>query len=159
MNNALWCITAHHDTINNRAKHRAGVTPLSTFWSRYAGFNEYRRKRKAIPKLVSSSLKIHADMLLGLVGKPYMSTPLWSAWAQEVQLLAECLSSYSSFLDEERTQQAMRQSLDHPVRQVRTFRGIHFVTRSKNSMRLCSTLVQFKNLNRIRIHLESSKFA
>ena len=51
--------------------------------------------------------------------RPVMrSTPAWEMAYRDIQLLAECLSSYKNYMDEQKNKVENNRQLEHPVRQI-----------------------------------------
>ena len=71
LTNELWRISAHHQTINDRAIHRGNVHCVPDAWAKFAGYDvpstskdvpstskdagydDYRKKQKTAPQLAS----------------------------------------------------------------------------------------------------------
>lgn len=62
--------------------------------------NDKKRKKIKNVKLTASDLNAHSQALYNLLLKPVMkSSPAWCNAYKEIKELAECLSSYSEYLN------------------------------------------------------------
>lgn len=78
-----------------------------------------KRKRLKEQPLSVIQLKGHYEALYSLCLKPIMKTS--EAWVDahlQIKSLADCLSRYKTYLDEQATKYAKNSKLDHPVRTV-----------------------------------------
>ncbi len=115
---ALWAITAHHETINDRAAHVPEVKRIPVAFSKFAGRNDYKKKRKSKPSLSATVLQGHSDGLLRMLVKPIFSTVKWKDWSDDISRLAASIGSYAEYLRTETQKQTKRQSMNHPPREV-----------------------------------------
>lgn len=82
----------------------------------FTGYNDWKGKRKAAPKLQSTRLKAHSSAIFGLTSRPF--TASWNEFRGKLELMALSLDYYAKFLEKENIQMKQRHSLPHPVRQV-----------------------------------------
>ena len=119
--NALWYVTNHHDTIQQASRSKLVQHPIPPPFNneKFRGRNNTTKKKIKTSRLSSSELQSHAEALLSILMKPNVnSTPEWQKAKVEIKSLAQCLSSYSNYLEQKLKDVKENQNLDHPVRTV-----------------------------------------
>ena len=127
LTNVLWAIDACHDTLRT-ATSKKGCTKiprLPEVWEKFQGYNDYKLKKVAKPRLHSSTLKEFALELFRIVGLPSLQFSDWYQTREEIEGLANTLDGYADHMVETNQAQQKRQSVEHPPRQVCAFHLEH----------------------------------
>jgi hypothetical protein len=86
------------------------------FVDHFNGYNDFKGKRRAAPRLNSNDLKKHSSLLFRMLSNTFTSK--WGTLKADIEQLAIAFNSYSEFLQDENEKQKYRQCLTHPVRQI-----------------------------------------
>ena len=121
--NALWAIDACHDTLKNATSKKGQVTvpQLPEVWQKFQGYNDYKSKKVAKPRLKSPVLKEFAQELFRIAGLPSLQVSDWCQTKSEIEGFANTLDGYANYLEDANQAQLLRQSAAHPARQVCVF--------------------------------------
>ena len=123
---ALWCITSHHITIDDAARRSGDVKAVPDLFSAFSGYNDFKRKKVKAGQLSQTDLDSHAGALFGLLNKPYMRLSFFANVVTDIQLLADCLSSYAEHLKMKLSETKNNASLDFPVRTIDSHTTVEF---------------------------------
>ena len=120
LTNVLWSIDANQDSLLQATTKRRNtkVPKLPEVWLQFRGYNDYKAKKIAKPRLSEDLLKCSAQQLFNLAGRASLASPAWQQTRLEIEGLANTLSGYATCLSEANTAQQERQSRAHPPRQV-----------------------------------------
>ena len=82
LTNCLWMIDTNFDTLEQASSKKGPtkVPKVPEVWKRFAGYNDYKSKKKAKPRLNATELRQTAVDLFRLVGRPSIQS---CAWKQE----------------------------------------------------------------------------
>jgi hypothetical protein len=117
--NALWYITNQHIVINSAASRRVDVQPVPSAFDEYQGFLDIKRRKIKEQAMKSNELKGHADTLMSVLLRPLMNSSVkWRLFRDDIQSLAQCLTSYSKYLDKQLAATTDNHQQLHPVRSV-----------------------------------------
>ena len=87
-------------------------------FQKFRGFNDWKRKKHAAPRLQAEELSAHATALFSLVEKPYTSG--WEGFQDDLERLSEALAEYARYLTSKKNTVLERQRASHPARQLET---------------------------------------
>lgn len=119
LTNVLWSIDANQDSLLQATAKRGDtkVPKLPDVWLDFKGYNDYKAKKNAKPRLSVDLLKCSAEQLFNLAGRASLASLAWQQTRLEIEGLASTLSGYARFLNEANAGQQERQSRAHPPRQ------------------------------------------
>lgn len=89
---ALWYLDGHHD----KFKDRHLVIPIP--YSKYQGFNDYRKNHKSKPRIQATELNDHIGSLISIIGMPWILKKKNSEFRKSLSTLVESMKSYHDFL-------------------------------------------------------------
>ena len=99
LTNALWRITAK--LINETARRKANVQPIPPAFQEYKDMDNFQNKKQKPRKLTSVELNSLGEGLYALLMKPVKSSKNWVGMLEDIKHLADCLISYSTYLDQQ----------------------------------------------------------
>ena len=81
LTNCLWSIDANHDTLDKACSKKGSekVPKLPDIWRKFTGYNDYKVKKKAKPRLHAAELHQTAMDLFSVAGRPTVQTELTMA--------------------------------------------------------------------------------
>lgn len=122
LTNTLWAIDASHDTLSAATSKQGStkIPKLPGVWEQFQGYNDYKSKKVAKPRLQSLVLKEFAQEIFQIIGFPSLQFSDWHQTKMEVEGLANTLDAYAYHLEEANLSQQQRQGVNHPPRQVIT---------------------------------------
>ena len=137
LTNTLWYLTNQHATINERSRKEKSVLGIPPASDSFQGYNEFRRKKLEAQPLDAEQLRSHADILYSLCLQSVMrSSPSWETAYNDIKSLAECLMSYSQYLNVQNEKFKTLSNLDHPVRQVSEHTTVTLINRGGCDIRV-----------------------
>ena len=119
--NSLWYTEPHLQTIVQAAAERSSVTQVPERWRQLLGertCNDRQGKKQKRPCMEANVLGANSRVLISVVDKACVSGRQWQCVRTDIEVLAECLQSYTDYLGEAGEKQKGRQSLPYPVRQI-----------------------------------------
>ena len=127
LSSALWYITNHHQTIEDRCRHVSGLIPVPSEYGVYTGYNDTKRKKTKSDQLEREKLRLHSGALHGLLMKPYMnSSDAWREECKNLESLAKCLHNYAEYLNTQNIKMKSVQSASSPARTLDEDTSIQF---------------------------------
>ena len=130
--NALWYATNQHITIEEASQKKKDVHPVPVTFSKYQGYDEYKRKKVKERPMDQSGLFSHAQALYSICSRPiFKSSKEWAAMGDDVKGLADCFESYKVHLEKQLARQEDVHSRDVPMRTVGTNMTVEHRTKAK----------------------------
>ncbi|WAR11120.1 hypothetical protein MAR_036196, partial [Mya arenaria] len=115
--NAMWYLDGNKQKLTDRAKQSENVAIVpDRFVDNFNDYNDWKKKEQRAPRLQASELKKHSGGIFRLVSMVF--TQRWGTFGSDLEQLAVAMDSYAEFLEMSNEQQAKRQKLDHPSRQL-----------------------------------------
>ena len=110
--NSLWYITNQHLSISNTALKRKEILSVSSVFEKFQGYNDLKRKTLKSKSLDKIRLKSHAQTLYSILNRPIfiLKKKKWLEFSDVVESLAECLSKYRDYLENQSKEQQKRRN-------------------------------------------------